>query len=176
MLCGVLQGAGRQAIGFAANLVTCWVVGLPLAWWWGSQQRGGGIGGGGATGMWRAMAAVTGLQILVLGAAVARFDWRAEARRARAGVVEGTRSMGDLHPLFLASLGEGLGSGSCLLGGGGGGGSDAESGSGGEGAGRSGRRASAEVLVVTFPHSFPHAFPHSLHHGTYEPSVASQLE
>ena len=34
VLCGVLEGTGRQALGFGANLVAFWLVGLPLAAWW----------------------------------------------------------------------------------------------------------------------------------------------
>ena len=36
------------------------------------------------------------LQVLVLGASVGWFDWKTEAARARAGVLRGTKSMGDL--------------------------------------------------------------------------------
>ena len=52
--------------------------------------------------MWRAMAAQTGLQVVVLGAVVARFDWSAEARRAELGVLEGTATLGD--PLLGEAL------------------------------------------------------------------------
>ena len=57
--------------------------------------------------MWQAMGVVGLLQVVLLGVAVARFDWRLEVERAREGVEEGTRSMGDIAG--LGGLSEPLG-------------------------------------------------------------------
>ena len=47
-------------------------------------------------------------QVALLGLAVLRFDWEAEAERAREGVLEGARSISDLSRLLFAVGLEGL--------------------------------------------------------------------
>ena len=99
--------------------------------------------------MWRAMAAQTGLQVMVLGAAVARFDWEAEARRAELGVLEGARSMGNL--------------GEALMG------------EGGEGSYQSARPAAPGDGSARRSTEGKVAFPHS-RQGVYEPPISSLLD
>ncbi|GAX79083.1 hypothetical protein CEUSTIGMA_g6523.t1 [Chlamydomonas eustigma] len=92
VLSGVLRGSGRQALGFYANIVSCWIVGMPLAWYWGGLT--------GSVGLWQALAAMTVIQALVIGGAVAMFDWPEEARRAQARVEEGAASLHCFSPLL----------------------------------------------------------------------------
>ncbi|KAG1669086.1 hypothetical protein FOA52_004005 [Chlamydomonas sp. UWO 241] len=108
---GTLTGAGRQALGFAANLAAYWGVGLPLVWWLSGTR--------GVEGMWLAMALVSWLQAAVLGALIATFDWGAEAGRASARVRQGADSMrGGVGELGGGGGGDGVeGEGGPLLGG-----------------------------------------------------------
>lgn len=66
---GVLMGAGRQKVGFIVNLVSLWLVGLPVA---------GGLGLGlglGTPGLWAGIALMNLLQGGVLAIKVSRFNW-----------------------------------------------------------------------------------------------------
>lgn len=81
VLTGVLTGAGRQTLGVVANVLTYWIVGIPLAKLWGGHR--------GSTGLWQALAVATLLQLLMLGIPVTMFDWKSEALKARQRVEEG---------------------------------------------------------------------------------------
>ncbi|KAG2430718.1 hypothetical protein HYH02_013560 [Chlamydomonas schloesseri] len=100
VLAGVLRGAGRTGAGLRVNLVTLWLVGLPVA-------AGLGLGAGwGNVGLWAGIALMNGLQGGALVYKVTRgFNWAREVVRSR--------SVLSLH----AST---LGAGDVVIGGGGG--------------------------------------------------------
>ncbi|KAK9806774.1 hypothetical protein WJX72_002374 [[Myrmecia] bisecta] len=96
VLAGVLRGAGRQRLGALVNLITIWVVGLPL------QVCLAFYLGLGAMGMWLAKLVTSVLQAGTVFWFVARFDWTREAARAAVTVAKAHRehSQSCLEPLL----------------------------------------------------------------------------
>ncbi|KXZ54974.1 hypothetical protein GPECTOR_3g140 [Gonium pectorale] len=117
VLAGVLRGAGRQGVGLAVNLVTLWVVGLPVA-------AGLALGAGwGNLGLWAGIGLMNVLQGGAMGFKVRRFNWAREVVRSR--------SVLSLHASTFGGDGEGGGGG----GGSGWGGRQGSGGLPGDGAG-----------------------------------------
>lgn len=80
---GVLRGAGRQEIGALYNLIAYWFVGLPLAALLAFKA------GLGVLGLWIGLATCASLNGCAMSTALARMNWRREARRATGRPVEG---------------------------------------------------------------------------------------
>lgn len=83
MLAGVLRGCGRQKIGAQINLFMYWGIGLPFACLLAFRM------GLGAMGLWTGLACTASLQSLILSWIVFKFDWNAEAQRAKALIAAG---------------------------------------------------------------------------------------
>lgn len=77
VLAGVLRGCGRQKIGAQINLFMYWGIGLPFACLLAFRM------GLGAMGLWTGLACTASLQSLILSWIVFKFDWNAEAQRAK---------------------------------------------------------------------------------------------
>ncbi|CAK0783734.1 hypothetical protein CVIRNUC_006933 [Coccomyxa viridis] len=73
---GVMRGAGRQLLASIENLITYWVLGLPLAILLGVHFNFG------VEGLWWALCITTSVQGLAMLITVSAFDWQAEAKRA----------------------------------------------------------------------------------------------
>lgn len=123
VLSGVMRGCGRQRIGAAVNLVTYWVVGLPVSCLLAFK------GGLGALGLWTGLACTASVQALLMAATVFAFDWPAESARAKALVASGDLVLEDVPGSEDDEDGGGDGGGAEEDGGGG------EDGSGGGGGG-----------------------------------------
>jgi MATE family multidrug resistance protein len=80
---GVIRGAGRQGTAAGLAAVSYWLIGLPAA---------AGLAFGrwhlGVVGLWAGLACSSALQAVAMGTLVARLDWAAESRKARARVAE----------------------------------------------------------------------------------------
>ncbi|PNH05195.1 MATE efflux family protein 5 [Tetrabaena socialis] len=83
VLAGVLRGCGRQKIGAQINLFMYWGIGLPFACLLAFRM------GLGAMGLWTGLACTASLQSLILSWIVFKFDWNAEAQRAKALIASG---------------------------------------------------------------------------------------
>ncbi|PNW77624.1 hypothetical protein CHLRE_10g444900v5 [Chlamydomonas reinhardtii] len=83
VLAGVLRGCGRQKIGAQINLFMYWGIGLPFACLLAFRM------GLGAMGLWTGLACTASLQSLILSWIVFKFDWNAEAQRAKALIAAG---------------------------------------------------------------------------------------
>ncbi|GIL78274.1 hypothetical protein Vretimale_7649 [Volvox reticuliferus] len=83
VLAGVLRGCGRQKIGAQINLFMYWGLGLPFACLLAFRM------GLGAMGLWTGLACTASLQSLILSWIVFKFDWNAEAQRAKALIAAG---------------------------------------------------------------------------------------
>ncbi|KAG1658935.1 hypothetical protein FOA52_007127 [Chlamydomonas sp. UWO 241] len=83
VLAGVLRGCGRQKIGATINLIAYWGIGLPISCVLAFKM------GLGAMGLWTGLACTASLQSLYLSAVVFRFDWSAEATRAKGLIASG---------------------------------------------------------------------------------------
>lgn len=81
----VLRAAGRQALGASLNVMSYWVVGLPLAMLLAFRL------GLGTAGMWMSMGSVAAGQAIIFAAVIARFDWCGECERARRLTALGAR-------------------------------------------------------------------------------------
>ncbi len=101
ILSGVLRGAGRQATGLWINLVTLWVVGLPvaagLALW----------AGWGNLGLWAGIALMNLLQGGVMALKVARFNWAKEVQRSKSVVSLHASTFGGAEDVVEWGEGEG---------------------------------------------------------------------
>jgi len=83
VLAGVLRGCGRQKIGATINLGMYWGLGLPFACVLAFKM------GMGAMGLWTGLACTASVQSLYLSWVVFKFDWSAEALRAKALIEAG---------------------------------------------------------------------------------------
>eukprot|EP00195_Chlamydomonas_chlamydogama_P009762 CAMPEP_0202901800 /NCGR_PEP_ID=MMETSP1392-20130828/14735_1 /ASSEMBLY_ACC=CAM_ASM_000868 /TAXON_ID=225041 /ORGANISM="Chlamydomonas chlamydogama, Strain SAG 11-48b" /LENGTH=532 /DNA_ID=CAMNT_0049588419 /DNA_START=201 /DNA_END=1799 /DNA_ORIENTATION=- len=83
VLAGVLRGCGRQRIGAIINLGMYWGLGLPFSCILAFKM------GLGAMGLWTGLACTASLQSLYLSWIVFKFDWNAEAQRAKALIAAG---------------------------------------------------------------------------------------
>ncbi|MEW5297746.1 MAG: hypothetical protein WDW36_000930 [Sanguina aurantia] len=83
VLAGVLRGCGRQKIGATINLVMYWGLGLPFSCFLAFRV------GMGAMGLWTGLACTASLQALLLSYVVFKFDWPAEAIRAKELIASG---------------------------------------------------------------------------------------
>ncbi|MEW5315738.1 MAG: hypothetical protein WDW38_007145 [Sanguina aurantia] len=110
VLSGVLRGAGRQALGFIVNLVTLWLVGLPVSAMLSLHLDLGSVG------LWIGIAVMNLLQGGILMLKVLQFNWPAEVVRSQSCL--------SLHMPLLPDSQEdtegraGTGASSPLLGGG----------------------------------------------------------
>ncbi|GAX82606.1 hypothetical protein CEUSTIGMA_g10032.t1 [Chlamydomonas eustigma] len=83
VLAGVLRGCGRQKIGATINLGMYWGLGLPFACVLAFKM------GMGAMGLWTGLACTASVQSLYLSWVVFKFDWSAEALRAKSLIASG---------------------------------------------------------------------------------------
>lgn len=82
-MAGVLRGCGRQKIGATINLIMYWGLGLPFSCFLAFRV------GMGAMGLWTGLACTASLQALLLSYVVFKFDWQAEATRAKQLIASG---------------------------------------------------------------------------------------
>lgn len=75
-LSGAMRGAGLQLLGMVCNILTYWVVGVPLACMLAFHM------GWGVWGMWVAMCGVVAVQAVVLMVLVMRQNWADLASKA----------------------------------------------------------------------------------------------
>ena len=78
-----MRGCGRQKIGATINLVTYWVVGLPLSV---LLAFSGGLG---ALGLWTGLACTASVQAFIMTYVVYQFNWQQESQLAQARVALG---------------------------------------------------------------------------------------
>ncbi len=96
ILSGVLRGCGRQRYGVTVNLISSWVVGLPL------QVLLAFKLGWGLQGLWWGLAGAATTQTIAFIVLVAAFDWGNEAGRAatlirKMSSVRRTEGMGEVE-------------------------------------------------------------------------------
>ncbi|KAG2425324.1 hypothetical protein HXX76_013739 [Chlamydomonas incerta] len=102
VLAGVLRGAGRTGAGLRVNLVTLWLVGLPVA-------AGLGLGAGwGNVGLWVGIALMNGLQGGALVFKVTRgFNWAKEVVRSRSVLSLHASTLGTGDAVVIGGGGDG---------------------------------------------------------------------
>ncbi|EFN53551.1 hypothetical protein CHLNCDRAFT_58521 [Chlorella variabilis] len=74
----LLRASGRQKVGALTNIISYWLLAIPLAHYL-AFQRGWGV-----QGLWWGIAAANSVQAAIMGVVVARFDYEGEARKAAA--------------------------------------------------------------------------------------------
>lgn len=102
-LSGILLGSGKQRIGFIANLVACYLIGIPLGLFLAFPMRKGILG------LWWGQ--VSGVVLLFCGLALHLFntDWEQVAREVATKAQEGDEDLSEQEAAALAAIEESLG-------------------------------------------------------------------